>query len=114
MTTERKLLFHVAFGERAESHGSPVPMTQVQPHPKRLDGTKRVRTSWILLDGAHDFCTTRTAPIGKSFVEAKLPYILTDGVAFLCETTVLISSPLHCSWSFLMLRCREWQEFTRR
>src|SRR6266498_3329343 len=96
MATEGKFLFNVAVSKCTDRDRPSVPMAQVQPHPKRLDSTKCIRASWILPDGAHDFCTTRTAPIGKSFVEAKLPYILTDGVAFLCETTVLISSPLHC------------------
>src|SRR5205823_9041305 len=108
MATERELLFNVASCKSADRNRPPVAMAQVQPHPKGFDRAKRVCASRVLLQGAHDSCPTRTFPVRKRFVKPKLPHIFTDSVVFSGQTTVLISSPLHCFLiSFLMTRCRE-------
>ena len=83
MATEGKFLFNVAVSKCTDRDRPSVPMAQVQPHPKGLDSTKRIRASWILPDCADDFCATCAASIGKSFVKAKLPHVFADGVMLL-------------------------------
>lgn len=109
MTTERELQFNVARGKGFQGDWPTVAVAQVQPHPKGLDRTKRVCASRILPDTANDSCSTRTSSVGKGFVKPKLPHIFTELVVFSGQTTVLISSTLHCLDSSLMMRCREWR-----
>jgi hypothetical protein len=63
MTPEWELLFNVASGEGGDRNRSPIAMAQVQPYPKRLDGTKSICASRVLLHGAHNSCPTRTPPV---------------------------------------------------
>src|SRR5213083_3544281 len=97
MATEWEFLFNVASRESAHRNRAPEAMAQVQPHPKRLDRTKRIQPGGILLHRSDDPCSTSAPSVGKSFIKAKLPYIFAYIVMLFCQTSILISPSLHCS-----------------